>query len=640
MDARADAGAALDDDGSDGGSSDSAESDGIGEVDGSADVPWCDGPTAHRYDPLVSLELELFPDDLLTRDDPDSPTGLHLDVTVESAPWLEETPDLLRPAFGDLNVLSGFGRNAGVVMRFDAPLGALPASADESLTTDTILFVDLGDSPPTRIPFEVTTLGEGEGIVVWPLRTLRRGTPHAVVVTTAQLDLDGNCIAPAPTLRRLLTGDVDHPRLARMVPRYANLLEALDLRPGDVSAGTVFTTHDDIGAVVEAAALASSGDRNWSAPATCAPDGPLVRCDLSLMADDYRDEGEFVSDADIDGSWELEATAWLPAEGTRPHPVVIYGHGINGSRQSGRGVATRVASLGFAVVAVDAMRHGEHPTADANTDLQSLDFLGIDLEALAIDGLALRGNFDQTTLDQMQLAETIRDAPDIDGDGEADLDGDRMAYWGISLGGMFGSSLLALDDRIGAGVLSVAGGRLITFVTDTSRVVALRPIIVQLVGSEEAFDRLVPVAQALVDPSDPATWGAHVLHDRVVGEEIPDVLFPVVMEDDTVPPATGRALARALRIPHLPPVIAPVATLPIAGTLPLSANVADGTATAGYFQYDRISGGGGAEAATHDNTPLSAEGRLQALHFLETWLETDLAEIIDPYTVLETPPLP
>jgi hypothetical protein len=44
--------------------------------------------------------------------------------------------------------------------------------------------------------------------------------------------------------------------------------------------------------------------------------------------------------------------------------------------------------------------------------------------------------------------------------------------------------------------------------------------------------------------------------------------------------------------------------------------------------------------AEHDNLAKSTEGLLQATHFLQTWVDTGLAEIIDPYAVLETPPLP
>ena len=108
--------------------------------------PWCPGPVEQRYDPLGSDELELFPDDLLTREDPDSPTGIRLDVRVENAPWVATVPNLLAAAIADLNVLSGFGTHAAAVMRFTGPV--TPTEADFAL-------YDLSQDPPVAVPVEI-----------------------------------------------------------------------------------------------------------------------------------------------------------------------------------------------------------------------------------------------------------------------------------------------------------------------------------------------------------------------------------------------------------------------------------------------------------------------------------------------------
>ena len=105
-----------------------------------------------------------------------------------------------------------------------------------------------------------------------------------------------------------------------------------------------------------------------------------------------------------------------------------------------------------------------------------------------------------------------------------------------------------------------------------------------------------------------------------------------------MPPATSRALARALGIPHIPPVLDPVELIPLETSAPVSNNVSDGFVTAGFFQFDRVTREGETVPATHDNTPFSEEGTEQAVRFLETWLAGE-AEIIDPYELLETPPL-
>jgi hypothetical protein len=115
-------------------------------------------------------------------------------------------------------------------------------------------------------------------------------------------------------------------------------------------------------------------------------------------------------------------------------------------------------------------------------------------------------------------------------------------------------------------------------------------------------------------------------------------LVQVSVFDGIVPVPTGHYLARALGVPHVPPIYAPVDALPqYAGTAPLSGNQ-DGR-TAGFFQLDRVSVDGVVAASDHWSTPWSDEGTLMTSHFFSTWIESGRAEIIDPYAELGTPPL-
>lgn len=594
--------------------------------------PWCPGPVEQRYDPLVAGELELFPDDLLTREDPDSPTGIRLDVNVDNAPWVAGVPNLLKVAVGDLAVLSGFGTHAGIVMRFTDLVAPTEAN---------VVLYDLGQDPPEPVAVELDALEGGAGLVVQPLRPLRPGTRHAVFATALSA-AEGGCVRPSPTMQALLTDGLLPEALEPMRARYHEALEATGTEPHAVSAATVFTTNRDLEVLVAAAADVRGREYAWAEPPTCGPPGNRFRlCHGRFEANDYRGEAAYVATAEPNATWTLPVTVWLPIEGEGPFPTIVYGHGIGDSSGSGRHFAERFCPDGYAVVATDAMRHGQHPTADPmDAGGAALSFLGINIQQVRIDALALRGNFNQTNLDRLQLLELIRDAPDIDGDGAADLDIERVAYWGVSLGGMLGSGLLALGDDFGAAILSVAGGGLLLFITESAQVAQLRPVILTLFGGEDVFERMMPVAQTLVDAADPATWGAYVLDDRFGDpDHTPNLLFPVAVEDETVPPASGRALARALRITHIEPVLTSVRLLDVASA-PVSDNGAHGT-TAGYFQFDRVSAGGGrVTAATHNTTPLSREAELQARHFLDTWLGDGPAEIVDPYAELDTPRLP
>lgn len=629
----------------------------VGEVGadvgpGAPEVPsvglaWCEGATEHVYDPLQQDALQMWPDDFYTRDDGSTPTGLRVVMNQEIAPWTADVSPLLADAIVELNSLSGFGRNAGAVMRFTAPVGALPSTGvddwQDSLTSDALLLLDLGTDPPTRVPYEASTNDEGRDLIVWPLRPLRGSTLHALVVTDALKAADGECIRPSATTRALLSQSATDPALTRLQGRYQVLLERTGLDPAAISAATVFTTAGELDTLAAAAEDVRGGTYGWSEAPTCVEESAYRRCDGAFEAQDYRNDYgfvDFMDGAEPSGSWTLPVRAWLPREGEGPFPTVIFGHGLSGSRTSGGALAKRLAPLGFAVVAIDALEHGDHPTAEEEGGPVALKFLGISLADAAIRALVLRGNFNQSMLDRLQLIELLVQSPDIDGDGAPDVDAERMAYEGISLGGMMGAPLLAMSDRLQAGLLSVAGGRLLTFATDSADLEPYKPIIVDALGGESEYARLMTVAQALVDAADPATYAAHVLRDRYFGPA-PDVLMHVAIADDTVPPVAGKALARALELPHLGTVQDPVRLLEHEPDLPVSANVAvgEGAVTAGFYQLDRVSSGGGSQPATHGNVPFSAEGELQTLHFFQTWKDTGRAEILDPLVDLATPPL-
>jgi len=60
-------------------------------------------------------------------------------------------------------------------------------------------------------------------------------------------------------------------------------------------------------------------------------------------------------------------------------------------------------------------------------------------------------------VDLMQLVQVIEVGMDVDGDGVGDLDPSRVSYFGNSLGGIYGTILLAVEPSIRVGVAGAAG---------------------------------------------------------------------------------------------------------------------------------------------------------------------------------------
>ncbi len=600
---------------------------------------WCTGPTAHRWS-VDAEELEFFPDGTLVAEDSSSPTGLRLDYTVESAPWLGETPDLLSDAFNALNELSGFGTLGGIVLRFTAPVSDVPNGEAASTTSDGWIFADMSTEPPTRVPFESFVYEDGLTVAVWPLVSLTRDAEHAFIITDAALADDGDCIAPVEQTRQLVWGETSTERQAEHAPRYRAALEALEVDPAQVSVMTVYHTHDDLGPMLRLSANLQDETPEWLSESTCTEDGEFTVCEREFEIHDYRDDLGLIDDTLEPVGAPIPVRFYLPSDAEGPVPLIFYGHGLNSNRDEGGRVAARLTAGGYAVAVMEAVEHGDHPSVDPESQLEdALRFLGIDLTALSIDPFAIRGNINQTTIDRLRLIDLLYRTLDIDGDGLEDVTG-QIAYLGVSLGSLLGTSLMALSPDLDAAIFSVGGARMMDIVTDTEELEQYQPIIELLVGSAEAFDRLIPVAQHLIDPADPGAWAPHVLRDRFDDRTAPNLLVAVGMHDEVVPRAAGRTLARTLGIPHLPPFAEPVETLQTLDAAPVAGNWADGERTAAFFQFDRVvRENGRLDRAKHTAVPLSDEGVHQMRVFLDTWAAGEAPEVVDPYADLGTPVL-
>lgn len=188
----------------------------------------------------------------------------------------------------------------------------------------------------------------------------------------------------------------------------------------------------------------------------------------------------------VQGEHEIYFTLVLPS-GSAPAggwPVAIFGHGGGGSKDGGGGVpnvAAAMAEKGIATIGINLVGHGFGAdgtlTVTINTPAGAVPVTlnaggrGIDQNGDGIiearEGFIAappqliigdRDGFRQSVADLMQLVRTIQVGVDVDGDGVNDLDPSRIYYFGQSLGGMYGASLLAVEPAVRAGVLNCPGG--------------------------------------------------------------------------------------------------------------------------------------------------------------------------------------
>lgn len=604
---------------------------------------WCTGDTRYRYAPGVETELNSFPDDYYAEPDATTLTGVRVRVDQAVAPWLAGIPAHLAAAYMDLSALDGWGTTAGIVLRFSAPIGDDLPSGATSTTNQRLRLVELSGTTAARVPFEVQTLDDGKTLVLWPLVPLKPKTRHAVVMTTQWLAADGACVAPSEALKAVLRGDTSDPRLQRLIPQYQTLLTRTGLAADAVSAAIVFTTQSIVEESRKIAKDIAGRSFSWDAPLQCAAQSLYRVCDGRFAAGDYRADGVVV-DALPKSTYQIPVRIWLPnPPGGAPAPVIIFGHGLGGNRGDGQLVADLLADRGFAVVAIDAIAHGDHPAGSGGSSFMDLvKFLSFDLATMTINGLKHRDNWRQSTYDKLQLLAVLKQHPDVDGDGLPDLDLSRLTYIGGSLGCSMGPELLALNGKFALTVLAVGGGRLSAVVADTPNIKQAMDLVLPEQWTEDDLRRYFPVLQTLIERGDAANWAPHLLSDPFPGASRPHLLLMMSLGDDVVPNSATLMLARALNIPQLPPVLIDAGLIPTEATLPITGNWLPGSVTAGFFQYDRITTADGKPpiAVTHSGIRKGREFLLQVRHFLDSWLSDGLPEILDPYSVLGTPPLP
>ena len=592
-----------------------------------------------RYAPEISDELYAFPDDYY-RTPPTNGARAFLNITPDTAPWLDELPDLAAPSFENLNELDGYGLNAGIFLRFSAPISEPPSGAEESMNSDALIFVEINaEEELIRVPYQARLGEDGHDLYLRPLAPLKEGSQHAVIMTDDYLSAEGGCIETAPTFSEMLKGTSEHPDLSRLSRRLETLINWSEETGKSIVAAIQFTTHTHLELLSDIADEIRSRTYAWAEPPTCAPEESWTRCEGLFEASDFR-VSKVIQDSESQPRWMIPVTAWMPKDLAEPAPVIVGAHGINSNRGQINGLVRRMVPLGYAVIAIDAIEHGDHPSREeGDTGLDALRILGINLAERFIDIRATRGNFNQTTLDRLQLIQLIRDDPDVNFDGVPDLDINQVGYFGISLGAIMGPSLIALSHEIKVAVLAVGGGDLLQFALGNPTIVPLLPLLAQLAGSQGILDRTILAGQALLDSADPNTYATRIFKNRLGGgEHTPNLLLSLSTFDQVVPPENGHSLARAIALPHVPPVLDPIELLVPSGDTPIQGNLNDET-TIGVFQYDRVTSGDQVIPSDHDNTPYSPEATLQLIEFFESWRSEGVSRIIDPYQALNTPPL-
>ena len=239
-----------------------------------------------------------------------------------------------------------------------------------------------------------------------------------------------------------------------------------------------------------------------------------------------------------------------------PLPLVVFGHGIFGS---GRSYLTGWASdfiqplaeqAGAVLIATDWIG-----LSSGDLDLIIEEVLP-DLNRIALVTDRLQQSLiNNLTLTELALGDLSEDPQVKTGDFDL-IDESKVYYYGVSLGGIQGTSFVSLSNRITRGVLAVPGSVWLNMIPRSTVWIPL-DIYMQLFYPDPLLQQVgIALMQTWFDHSDPINL-TRFLHKspppNVPAEKV--IILQESIADCQVPNMTTEMLARAINIKQMTPAI-------------------------------------------------------------------------------------
>jgi dienelactone hydrolase len=277
-----------------------------------------------------------------------------------------------------------------------------------------------------------------------------------------------------------------------------------------------------------------------------------------------------------------------------PIPVVLFGHGLFTSRELVYMIANRLAREGYAAFALDLPYHGRRSVCKEISDCKddaTCDEVGQCInpdgskgelstvqspwpggpEWPAVTGATFvepdnivgsRDHFQQAVADLLQGLRVIRGADWAAASGGYVLDGNDVMYLGMSLGGILGSNVAAVEPTIETFVLNVPGANYYQILSSSDAfVTAFNSTLDRrdLVRGSDDYITFQTGVRWLLDPVDPVNTVQHAVlrpysyDDAVTGEmrtsPVKRVLIQMAEGDIVVPNNSTESLSERSGVP-------------------------------------------------------------------------------------------
>ena len=418
-------------------------------------------------------------------------------------------------------------------------------------------------------------------LIARPLAPMTMGGRYLALITDTLTAADGTALPVSPVFAALRDGiRTDDPSIEAMRDRYDVLLEAAEdagyarehliaawevpvaseaavLGPirsmrdqalGDIQASGVPYTIDRI-------QVDPSSDVAFIVEGTFRPPSFLSEDNELVLNTDY---SAVLQEGDRPG---YEFTVLIPpaARTQRGLPLVVIGHGIFGngrdmltSGSGARNIQPLAGTLGAVVVATDwvGLSDGDLSLilSEVISDIGRIRIVTDRLAQSLVNNIALV----ELALEELPVDPQLALGADL-------IDPEQVYYYGISLGGIQGTSLTGISPHIRRATVAVPGGGWTHMIQRSVHFSEIETLMDLLYPDPLSQTLFISLLQGFFDRSDPINLGRLVAGDLTLPEAPEKVLLiQEAIGDCQVPNLATDTLARALGAAHLEEAPAPI----------------------------------------------------------------------------------
>jgi len=543
-----------------------------------------DAPDAPRCNPLAITDdcLLPWPSDLLTRPDPSTPTGRRLNLPENV---LQVAPGRVNVDVTPFNRADGAPTTAPILVHFGelvAPefLADYTQTARSLEAASAIALFDL--THMRRVPFlaemdanRIDGATNRAALIIRPLEPLPFGARVVVAIRRAVRTPGGTPLRPSPGFVALRdrTPSAD-PRIEAARPDYETLFSFLATQGyarDDLHLAFSYTVASERHVLGPIVAMRSEVIRRagiaGQIPFTIervqdAPNSNVARIVTGTFTPpgwlDARNTITFAAD----GTPEIQPmspsypfTMVIPARAMRerrPLPLVMFGHGVFGTGRDyltgdiARVIHPLAEQAGAVVVATDWIG-----LSGGDRDLIIRDVVtNINRINLVTDRL-LQSLANNLALEEISVGALSAD-PRVRFEGSTLIDPTRVYYYGVSLGGIQGSSFVSVSRRVSRAVLAVPGASWSNLLPRSIVYAPIRSFVDRIYPDPLVQAEFISLLQYRFDHADPANV-TRLFRAPPDPSTSRIVMLQEAVGDCLVPNITTDILARAFGIPLITP---------------------------------------------------------------------------------------